>query len=103
MASNSCQRSATSAQHHATWLAAPTLHLCLCLSVSLLFLSGCPRPNELNAKEALTQYLDKARLWAATEAQINNAIANVRRDQFVHDDFVVGEMYWNPRFTSPTT
>jgi hypothetical protein len=32
--------------------------------------------------------MDKARLWAATEAQINNAIISVRRDQFVHDDFV---------------
>ena len=92
MASNSCQRSATSAQHHATWRAAPTLHLCLGLSIGLLFLSGCPRPNEHNAKEDLTHYLDKARLWAATEAQINNAIANVRRDQFVHDDFVAATL-----------
>jgi hypothetical protein len=32
--------------------------------------------------------MDKARLWAATEGQINNAIAIVRRDQFVHDDLV---------------
>ena len=66
------------------------LHLCLylCLSLCLLFVSGCPRPNEHNAKEDLTHYLDKARLWAATEAQINTAIASVRKDQFVHDDFV---------------
>jgi hypothetical protein len=32
--------------------------------------------------------MDQAHLWAATEAQINNAIAKVREDQFVHDDFV---------------
>lgn len=39
-------------------------------------------------KEDLNRYLEKARLWAASEAQINNAIAAVRQDQFVHDDFV---------------
>jgi len=33
--------------------------------------------------------MDKAHLWAATEAQIVNAIDKVRQDQFVHDDFVV--------------
>jgi hypothetical protein len=52
-----------------------------------LFLFGCSS-REGNVKDDLTQYMDKARLWAATEAQINNAIARVRQDQFVHDDFV---------------
>jgi hypothetical protein len=54
----------------------------------ILFLIGCPAPQESRIKDDLTQYMDKARLWAATEAQINNAIAKVREDQFVHDDFV---------------
>lgn len=58
------------------------------LLLGVLCLFGCPRP-EHDIREDLTQYLDRARLWAATEAQINNAIASVRRDQFVHDDFVV--------------
>jgi hypothetical protein len=49
---------------------------------------GCPASNENTIKDDLTQYLDKAHLWAATEAQINNAIAAVRKDQFVHDDFI---------------
>jgi hypothetical protein len=64
---------------------------CLPFVALLLFICGicwgCPAP-EYNIKDDLTQYLDKAQLWAATEAQINNAIAAVRRDQFVHDDFV---------------
>jgi hypothetical protein len=59
----------------------------LCLWLVLLFQSAC-RPKPLNVKEDLLQYIDQARLWAATEGQINNAIAAVRRDQFVHDDFV---------------
>jgi hypothetical protein len=33
--------------------------------------------------------LDAARLWAATEAQINNAVSVVRQDQFVHDDLTI--------------
>lgn len=49
---------------------------------------GCHAPREQKVKEDLSQYLEQARLWAATEAQINSAIAAVRRDQFVHDDFV---------------
>jgi hypothetical protein len=53
----------------------------------LLFLTAC-RPQPSNLKDDLTKYIDSARLWAATEAQINNAISTVRRDQFVHDDFV---------------
>jgi hypothetical protein len=54
-----------------------------------LFLSACSRPEGTSPKEDLTQYVDKARLWAATEAQINNAIAKVREDQFVHDELVI--------------
>ncbi|MBI3301417.1 MAG: hypothetical protein HYZ72_04970 [Deltaproteobacteria bacterium] len=57
------------------------------LLLCTLLLFGC-RPKESDVKSDLTQYMDKARLWAATEAQINNAIAKVRQDQFVHDDFV---------------
>ena len=59
--------------------------LCLCL----FFLSGCPRPQETNTKADLTKYMDEARSWAATEAQINNAIITVRRDQFVNDDVTI--------------
>jgi hypothetical protein len=59
------------------------LYIILCV----LCLSAC-RPKESNVKDDLTQYMDKARLWAAAEAQINNAIAKVRRDQFVNDDLV---------------
>jgi hypothetical protein len=55
----------------------------------LLALSLCScRSQTTNIKDDLTQYMDKARLWAATEATINNAVIAVRRDQFVHDDFV---------------
>ena len=61
----------------------------LCLSLCLFFLSACPRPEGTSAKEDLTQYIDKARLWAATESQINNAVAKVREDQFVHDDLII--------------
>jgi len=56
------------------------------LSCTLVLL-GCSS-KESQIKEDLTKYMDEARLWAAAEAQINNAIAAVRRDQFVHDDFV---------------
>lgn len=59
-------------------------YLCLCLSLSLQL--AC-RPKTVNVREDLLQYIDKARLWAATEGQINKAIASVRIDQFVHDDF----------------
>lgn len=61
----------------------------LCLTFCLFLLSACPRPEGTSAKEDLTQYIDKARLWAATEAQINNAIVKVREDQFVHDDLII--------------
>ena len=57
------------------------------LLLCTLFLFSCSS-KESNIKDDLTQYMDKARLWAATEAQINNAITTVRRDQFVHDDLV---------------
>ena len=70
----------------------PTSHLGklpLCLSLCLFLLSACPRPEGTSAKADLTQYIDKARLWAATESQINTAVAKVREDQFVHDDLVV--------------
>lgn len=57
------------------------------LLLCILFLFGCS-PRESNVKGDLTRYMDQARLWAATEAQINNAIIGVRQDQFVHDDLV---------------
>ena len=60
--------------------------ICFILGISLLW--GCSS-KESKVKEDLTKYIDQARLWAAVEAQVNNAIASVRRDQFVHDDFVV--------------
>lgn len=62
------------------WCAVP-LFLCVLLSCSC-------QPKESNVKDDLTRYMDQARLWAATEAQINNAIIGVRQDQFVHDDLV---------------
>ena len=57
--------------------------LCFCL-----FLSPSCQSKTTNVKDDLLQYIDKARLWAVTEGQINNAIVIVRRDQFVHDDLV---------------
>lgn len=60
-----------------------TLFLCFILSLQ----ASC-RSRTVNIKEDLLQYQEKARLWAATEGQINRAIASVRIDQFVHDDFV---------------
>jgi hypothetical protein len=59
------------------------------LALVFFFLAGCRFTPQTSAKDDLTQYIDKARLWAATEAQINTAIAKVREDQFVHDDLVV--------------
>jgi hypothetical protein len=66
--------------------------LCVVFVLSFPLLSGCPRPQEADIKADLTKYMDEARLWAATEAQINNAIIAVRRDQFVHDDFTVATL-----------
>ena len=59
----------------------------LYLTLYALVLSGCSS-KESKIKEDLTKYMDQARLWAAVEAQINNAISTVRHDQFVHDDLV---------------
>lgn len=64
-----------------------TLISLLCLVACALVPLGCSS-KESNVKEDLTRYMDQARLWAAVEAQINNAISSVRRDQFVHDEFV---------------
>lgn len=58
------------------------------LSLCLLSQFAC-KSNTVNLKDDLLQYMEKVRLWAATEGQINNAVATVRRDQFVHDDLVV--------------
>jgi|GEM_PF-5707278 len=65
--------------------------LCLILFLSV-FLHGCPRPQEADVKGDLTKYMDQARLWVATEAQINDAIISVRREQFVNDDFTVNTL-----------
>jgi len=54
-----------------------------------VLLFSCRPTKQVSAKDDLTQYTDKARLWAATEGQINNAIARIRADQFVHDDLVI--------------
>ncbi|MGH7961863.1 MAG: hypothetical protein ACRERD_08555 [Candidatus Binatia bacterium] len=43
-------------------------------------------------KADLTQYLDQARAWVATEEQINTAIAKAQADQFVHEDMVTGAL-----------
>ena len=61
------------------------------LSLWLAVLSGC-LPEAVSVQDDLTAYMDQARLWAATEAKINTAIASVRKDQFVHDDFVLETM-----------
>jgi hypothetical protein len=55
------------------------------------FVSGvinAPSPV-VSLKEDLTRYIDNARLWAANESQINNAIVKAREDQFVHDDLII--------------
>lgn len=67
--------------HLTKWCAQRTLLFCF------LFVFACTSKTA-DVKDDLTKYMDQARLWTATEAQINNAIASVRRDQFVHDDFV---------------
>lgn len=67
----------------------PYLYLCLVLS---LLLYGCPRPQEPDVKGDLTKYMDEARSWAPTEAQINNAIIAVRREQFVNDEFTINTL-----------
>jgi hypothetical protein len=59
---------------------------CLCLYLYLLCLLPACRPSTVDLKEDLTKYLDTARRWTATEAEINNAVSVVRQDQFVHDD-----------------
>jgi hypothetical protein len=59
----------------------------LCLIACVVVPLGCSS-KESAVKGDLTRYLDQARLWAAVEAQINNAISSVRRDQFVHDEFI---------------
>ena len=60
----------------------------ICFLFCLSLACGCSS-KESKVKEDLTKYIDQARLWAAVEAQVNNAISTVRRDQFVHDDLVV--------------
>jgi Tfp pilus assembly protein PilP len=64
-----------------------TLVSLLCVIACIVVPLGCSS-KENNVKEDLTRYMDQARLWAAAEAQINNAISSVRQDQFVHDEFV---------------
>jgi hypothetical protein len=74
-------------------VASPLSFFPLCLSLLLFVFSyGCPRPQEADVKGDLTKYMDQARLWAATEAQINNAIISVRHDQFVNDDFTINTL-----------
>lgn len=52
--------------------------------------NGCEtETEEVGVQNDLTAYMDQARLWAATEAEINTAISRVREDQFVHDDLVI--------------
>jgi hypothetical protein len=55
-------------------------------------LSACQVEQQPNVRGELITYMDEARLWAAAEAKINTAIAGVREDQFVHDDFVLETM-----------
>ena len=66
----------------------------LSVPVLCLWFAGLPGclPEAVSVQDDLTAYMDQARLWAATEAKINNAIASAREDQFVHDDFVLETM-----------
>lgn len=57
-----------------------------------LLLSACPRPEVSSARDDLTQYMETARSWAATELQINAAIGKIREDQFVHDDVILATL-----------
>ena len=58
----------------------------------IALLPACQVEQQLDVRAELTTYMDQARLWAATEAKINTAIAGVRKDQYVHDDFVLETM-----------
>lgn len=55
-------------------------------------LSACQVEQQPDIRGELSTYMDQARSWAAAEARINTAIAGVRQDQFVHDDFVLETM-----------
>src|ERR1043166_4499672 len=59
----------------------------LLLMFLLAFVNSC-RSKTASLKEDLQLYVDKAIVWTATEEQINKAIAEVRRDEFVHDDLI---------------
>jgi len=63
----------------ATWL------LSLSLFCGLQF--SC-QSRTTNIKDDLQQYLAQAKQWTAAEEQLNDAVATVRRDEFVHDDLV---------------
>ncbi len=67
----------------------PTL---LGLLAWIAVLSACQAEQQPDVRAELTTYMDQARLWAATEAKINTAIAGVRKDQYVHNDFVLATM-----------
>lgn len=45
-----------------------------------------------NIKDDLQKYLEHAKQWTAAEEQINNAVAVVRRDEFVHDDLITATL-----------
>ena len=55
-------------------------------------LSACQGEQPADVQAELTAYMDQSILWAATEVKINTAIAGVRKDNFVHDDFVLETM-----------
>lgn len=66
--------------------------VCLLL-FPILWLLGCSsKPPEDAFKSDMTQYLEQARSWVAAETKINDAVAAVRRDQFVHDDFTIEKL-----------
>lgn len=69
--------------------ARPTrIFLLASLGLALLLQPAC-RSKTVNIKEDLLQYVEKVRVWALLEKPIKEAITKVRRDQFVHDDFVL--------------
>ena len=75
-----------------TWTPQRSWPTVLGLLACIAVLSACQVEQQPDVRGELTTYMDQARLWAAAEAKINTAIAGVREDQFVHDDFVLETM-----------
>ena len=75
-----------------TWRPGRSWPTLLGLLAWIAVLSACQGEQPAAVQADLTAYMDHSILWAATEAKINTAIAGVRKDNFVHDDFVLETM-----------